>query len=334
LAGLGSSFSNWSGGCVHVEVAVSSGDGYRPELSDRQSLFVAGTSTPTPLDRSALPQAAVVIPGALDTVEIIYDLPGISTPLRLSGSVLAGIYLGTISSWSDPRITSLNPGVDLSGAPPITPVYRDDAAPVNQAVTTFLAAANSSWASSIGSGPAVAWPAGVAASGPAAMASEVAAEPGAVGYLESVLSTPVGVQVASLQSAEGAFVLPTPTNATSAAAALASSPPFTSQDWANASVVDAPGTGSYPLVELAYTTMYKDPGTAYGGNLSRTNATWLLSFLWWMVTNASTVAPALGLAPLPEALVVLAQQDLENVTYDGSPVLEAEEPGGGETGEF
>jgi hypothetical protein len=98
--------------------------------------------------------------------------------------------------------------------------------------------------------------------------------------------------------------------------------------------VDAPGTGSYPLVELAYTTMYKDPGTAYGGNLSRTNATWLLSFLWWMVTNASTVAPALGLAPLPEALVVLAQQDLENVTYDGSPVLEAEEPGGGETGEF
>ena len=154
---LGSAFSNWSGGCIHLAISTSAGDGYSPELADRGALFVLGPALPTPADRANLSARVAVVPAALAAVEIVYDLPGLSKPLQLNGSVLAGIYEGSITSWGDPRIAALNPGLNLSSEPSIVPVYRTDPTEDNQVLTTLLAETNRSWASAVGIGPTVAW---------------------------------------------------------------------------------------------------------------------------------------------------------------------------------
>jgi ABC-type phosphate transport system substrate-binding protein len=166
------------------------------------------------------------------------------------------------------------------------------------------------------------------------MAAAVASTPGSVGYLGSEVPVLGSVRAASIQTPAGTFVGPGEGNVTAAGAALSSARAIVERDWANASLVDAPGASSYPMVELVFATVYRDLGIAYLGNLSLTNATWLLSFFWWSIANGTVDTPLAGWAPLPGALGATGDQILENETYDGHPILESTESGGGETGEF
>ena len=322
---LGGSFSNWSGLCAHVNVSVSTGDGYVPDLAAKGPFFAVSGAPPNLTDRAVLGARVTVLPALLAAVDIVYNAAGLPSNLRLSGSVLAGIYEGTITSWASPRIAELNPGVDLPTTPAIVPVYRSAATNSNLAFTTFLAESNVTWNRTVGDGASVSWPTGVGTTGPVAMANEIASTPGAVGYLEGLDARTAGVLNATLLNPAGAYVAPTPENTTDAAAGVAGLPAVADLNWSNLtsgiSFVDAPGTGSYPVVELAYVSLYQDLGKAYAGTLSAPNASWLLTYLWWSVSDAATSERSLGLAPLPSSFEGLAQRLLATEAYDGTLLI-------------
>jgi phosphate ABC transporter phosphate-binding protein len=335
LGTWGGEFSNWSGGCVHVEARTSAGDGYVPELVTQEVDFVTTEAAPNASEAAELPTGVDLVPEAVAPVAVVYNLPGLSTPLRLSGSVLAGMYNGSITSWNDPEVAALNPGVDLAAAPTVAPAYRSDAADANLAFTTFLAESSRAWNASVGAGSQVAWPCGVGEDGAAGLATYLTSTAGAIGYLETGGPLPANASEAQVQNPSGAFVLPDPANATAAAAPWGNSSAAKSDDWSNVSLVNAPGAGSYPIATIVYFALYHDLGQAYAGALSAANGTWLLTFLWWLAADAQNDTSALGVGPLPASFVTLSEQTLESVDYDGSSVLEGGEGGGGgETGEF
>ncbi|MFY9717773.1 MAG: substrate-binding domain-containing protein [Thermoplasmata archaeon] len=335
LASWGSDFSNWSGGCVHLDELASAGDGFVPDLAGAHVDVVATDALPNASDREALAASVTLVPEAAAAVSVIYDLPGVSSELRLDGPVLAGLFNGSITAWDDPAIRALNPTVDLAGAPPVEPVYRSDSAGVNAAFTGYLAEASGAWNLTVGVGDSVLWPTGTPANGATAMSNLLTETPGAIGYLEAGEALPANASVASLENPTGAFLLPTPANASAAVVARENSSFAKASDWTNLSLVNAPGPKSYPITEFVYFAVYHEMGSAYSDKFSQTNATWLLTFLWWLAGNGGANVTELGLGLLPNTFFGLDQVSLEGVTYNGGSLLENNEGGeGGETGEF
>jgi len=335
LKDWGHEFSNWSGGCVHVDGAASSGDGFVPNLAEVGVDAVATDALPNASDRDALPAAVTLVPVAAVAVEVVYNLPGLSGAVRLSGAVLAGMFNGSISSWDDPAIATLNPSLDLASAPAVVPVYRSDTAGVNDAFTRYLADSSATWNGTVGIGSSVDWPSGVPANSSAAEAAALAATPGAVGYLEAGPALPENTSAAAVENPTGVFVLPSGAGASAAVVARQNSTAAKAADWANLTLVDAPGATSYPITEFAFFAVYHDLGTAYADRLSQTNATWLLTFVWWLAGGAGTNITDFGLGVVPSAFFGLDQVALEAVLYNGGSLLENSEGGeGGETGEF
>jgi phosphate transport system substrate-binding protein len=331
----GREFSNSSGECVHIEPVTSWSDAYTPDLAAREVDFGATGALPNSSDLAALGSTIDLVPEAVVPLAIMYNLPGLPNALRLDGSVLAGLYDGAITSWNNSAVTALNPGVDLSSAPPVTALHRSDPADSNLPFTTFLAESNATWNASIGEGSRVSWPGGVAVGSTAQMAADLATIPGAVGYLEADGGTPANASDAMVENPAGSFVPPTGSGATAAAAALENSTVMESRDWGNLSLIDAPGTSSYPITYMAYVALFHDLGTAYSGAMSLTNASWLVSFLWWLGANTQSDTGVLGLGALPSPLVTLNEKALENLQFRGTSILEGgESGGGGETGEF
>jgi ABC-type phosphate transport system substrate-binding protein len=321
------------GGCFALEVNETSGDGYVPPLGGPHSEFTATYTAPTSSETGQLSTPIVVAPVALGAVAVIYNVPGAPSGLNLTASVLAGIYSGTITSWNSSALASLNPDLHLTGAPTISPMYRTGDSVANQVFTDFLAGASPAWNASVGEGLSVAWPVGAGISSDAAMLTAVSATPGSIGYVELFGPVPSGVDSAQLQDSAGGFA---PVNAVSvwvAADSLANSSSVTTGSWANFSLAHAPAPGSYPLAVLSYVGIYRDLGVAYAGALTLANATWLLTFLYWL-TGAAAISP------LPNAYAGAALQVLDNETYNGATIVHLENENGegaesgGETGEF
>src|SRR5436190_17000850 len=124
----------------------------------------------------------VQVPAALGAVTVAYRVPGLGPGLRLDGAALAGLFLGRIRRWDDPRIRVLNPGRRLPRVR-VAVVHRGDDSGTTQLFTAFLGAASPEWARRVGSAKAVAWPVGAAAAGNAGVADAVSRTGGAVGFV-------------------------------------------------------------------------------------------------------------------------------------------------------
>jgi phosphate transport system substrate-binding protein len=333
LAGAGQNLSEAVGGCFSVVVNANPGDGYVPLLGGPGSEFVATYTPPTSADIAQLPDPVAVVPVALSAVAVIYNLPGVPDGLNLTGPILAGIYNGSITSWSDPAIAAANPGTTLTGLPSIVPVQMAGASASNQVFSGFLATASPAWNSSVGAGMTVDWPDGVSVVSSTAMVTQVSATSGAVGYVELFGPAPTGVGTAQIGDAAGGFATPGVVDTWVAANSLSNSSAVKSGSWTNFSFYRAPAAGSYPLAVLSYAGIYRDLGVAYSGALGFSNASWLLTYLYWL-TGEATVAP------LPSAFVSDALSVLNNETYDGTAIVHLENENGengesgGETGEF
>ena len=332
LSDSGQNLSQAVGGCFDVTVSPNAGDGYLPLLGGSGSEFVATYTPPTTAEVSELPDTVAVLPVALGAVAVVYNLPGVPSGLNLTGSILAGIYNGTITSWDDPAIASVNPGVDLSGLPAISPFHVAGDSASNGVMSGFLASSSPQWASSVGSGVNVDWPSGSGVSSDAAMLAQVAATTGAIGYVDVFGTLPPDVATAAIGDAAGGFASANAVDTWVAANALANSSSVKTGNWTNFTLYGASAPGSYPLTELTYASVYRDLGVAYSGALSLANATWLLTYLYWLTGETAV-------SPLP---AVFAQADvsvLNNETYDGSTIVHLEDENGetgetNETGEF
>ena len=273
--------------------SIGSGGGIR-QLSEQTVDFGASDS---PMSDAELAKAKGGpiwhIPMTLGAVVVTYNLPGVKAPLRLTGDVVADIYLGNIAKWNDGRIAALNPGVALPGAD-ILVVHRSDGSGTSFIFTDYLSAVSPSWKAGPGKGKEVQWPVGLGAKGNEGVAGQVSQMAGAIGYVELAYANQNRLAVASLRNAAGQFIAPSIKSVTEAAAGAAKGLPAKT-DY-RISIVNAPGKSAYPISSFTWLLVYENMPDA-------TKAKKLHAFVRWALKDGQKMGPALDYAPLPENMV-------------------------------
>ena len=272
--------------------SIGSGGGIR-QLSEQTVDFGASDAPMSDAELAKAKGGAVLhVPTVLGAVVMIYNLPAVSQTLKLDGATIAAIFQGQITRWNDARIAALNPGVSLP-ASDILVVHRSDGSGTTYVFTDYLAAVSPAWATKPGKGKEVQWPVGLGGKGNEGVAGQVKQTPGAIGYVELAYATQNKLSTATVRNAAGEFVAPTIASVTAAAAGAAAKLPA-GTDY-RVSIVNAPGTGVYPLSSFTWILLYERQGDAAKGKK-------LVDFLRWALTDGQSMAAALDYAPLPEAM--------------------------------
>jgi phosphate transport system substrate-binding protein len=236
------------------------------------------------------------VPTAVGAVALTYNVPGLIRPLRLSGDVIADIFLGRLTRWNDARIVALNPTAALPDAP-IQVVHRADASGTSYIFSDYLAAVSPAWAAGPGRGRNVTWPVGAAGTGNEGVAGSVKETVGALGYVEVVYARQNRLPVAHIRNQAGRFVSPMPYEIASAAAAmldrLPPEPPSTAPaSDLRVSLVNAPGAQSYPIASFTWLLLAPDV-------LGAPKTGQLVDFLRWALLDAGDLTSSMGYVPLP-----------------------------------
>ena len=273
--------------------SIGSGGGIK-QITARTVDFGASDAPlkPADLDKEGLMQFPMVMGGVVP----VLNLPGISPgQVRLSGKVLADIFLGKIKKWNDAAITALNAGVSLPDAR-ITVVHRSDGSGTTWIFTNYLSKVSAEWEKSVGNDKAVSWPAGVGGKGNEGVASYVSRIKGAIGYVEYAYALQNRMSHLKLENHDGNYVDPTSETFQSAAAGA---------DWANAPgfymvLTDQPGADSWPITGATFILVHKQqpkPEVAKA----------VLSFFAWAYKNGDRMASELDYVPMPESVVSLVK---------------------------
>jgi phosphate transport system substrate-binding protein len=259
------------------------------QISHGTSDFGAGEIPLTAEERRVgnLTELPVVLIGIVP----IFNLPGIQN-LRLSGDVLAEVYLGRITHWNDPAIVKLNPGVALPNLP-IRVIYRPAGKGSNYVFTEYLSKINAKFREQVGKSASPKWPVGQPAERSSDMADKVKSTPGALGYVELQYADDNQITHASMLNAAGKFVKATAASITAACAAV-EAPGW---DKLAASLTNPPGANSYPI--SSFTWLYVRPSAR---DQRRTAA--LVGLLNWAYSDGQSIATEEGYSDLPKQLVV------------------------------
>ena len=291
-----------------------------------QQYTVDFAATDDPLNSSqttGMHGSVLTLPITGGALAIVYNLPGLTKPISLTGPVLADIYLGKITMWNDPAIANNNTGLTLPPQP-IGPVVRSDAAGTTYVLTDFLSQDSPTWASSIGKGISVPFPhvSGlVAIKGNSALASYVQTTSYTIGYVDltDVLNLP-GLQYAKVLNPAGVYVLPTVASTASAIAnrSALTTFPSASGDWQTVSMVNSPGTSDYPLATLAYFFVYKEVNDGFQPSLAKAQV--LVQWLNYVITTGQSVADSYYYVALSSQLVTLDTTALQTMTFNGASI--------------
>lgn len=268
--------------------AIGSGAGQN-QIFNRTVDFGA-SDAPVAADKLAA-NKLLQFPTCMGGVDVIVNLPGVSAnELKLTGPVLAQIYMGTITRWDDGRIAELNPGVKLPSRA-IAPIYRADGSGTTYVFTDYLSLVSPDWKGRVGAGTSVKWPAGSGGRGSDGVAGEVKQIPGGIGYVESAYATQNHLVTAQLRNADGRFVSP---DMASFAAAAANADWSKAQDFA-VDLNDQKGAGSWPIVSATFVLVPTDPKDP------RQEAA-VIRFFDWSFHDGDAIARDLQYVPLPEAV--------------------------------
>jgi phosphate transport system substrate-binding protein len=250
-------------------------------------------SSDKPLPSDELAAAGLgQFPSAIGGVVPVVNLEGVASgKLRLTGPVLADIFLGVITQWNDPRVAALNPGVALP-ASKINVVHRSDGSGTTFNFVNYLAKVSATFKSKVGEGTSVQWPGGIGGKGNEGVAAYVKQIKGSIGYVELAYAAQNGMTVTSLQNAAGQWVQPGADSFQAAASSAA---------WANAKdfnlvITNAAGEKSWPITATNFILMYKQPKDAK-------RSTEALAFFKWALENGQAQAKSLDYVPLPPELV-------------------------------
>ena len=284
---------------------IGSGGGIK-QIQAKTVEFGASDKPLKPEALGPLFQFPTVILGVVPVV----NLPGVQPgQLKLTGAVLADIFLGKITRWGDPAIAKLNGGVRLPNLP-ITVVHRSDGSGTSFLYTTYLAAKSPQWAAKVGAGDAVQWPVGQGGKGNDGVSAFVRQTPGSIGYVEYTYARANKLEYAQLANRQGQFVEPT-AQTFSAAAAHA--------DWAHAPafyqlLIDQPGAGVWPISGATFILVYKDqPNPANGAEV--------LKFFDWCYKNGDAMAQQLDYIPLPASVKMQVRKAwAADIKSGGKPV--------------
>jgi phosphate transport system substrate-binding protein len=261
---------------------------------------------------------AVEIPMTFGAVVVAYNLPGLSAPLKMDANVIAGIFDGKISSWNDPAIAALNPGVNLPSTA-ISVVHRSDGSGTTSIFTTYLTKASPDWVNTVGAGDptksagkTVDWPTGLGASGNEGVTQGINQTEGGVGYIELAYALQNHIPFADVKNKSGNFITPS-LESLSAAANL---PSYPADLRFNLADTDAPQ--GYPISGTTWVIVYKDLSKVLKSE-DRANA--LVDFLWWAIHAGQSDAAPLNYGALPPALLAQDEAAVKSLNWAGQPLL-------------
>jgi phosphate transport system substrate-binding protein len=289
--------------------AVGSGAGIAA-LAQGTAQFAGSDPALTSDDKGTLTKGdPVQIPVFFGAITASYNLPGVKSGLKLDGQTLADIFQGKITTWNDPAITKLNPGVKLPGAK-ITVVHRSDESGTTAGFTTFLSAYSSSWKSQVGSDKTVKWPTGTGAKGNDGVAAAIKQTEDSIGYVEQAYALANNFTYASVKNKSGQYVAPTLASTSAAGDGLKIPSDL------GVSTIDAPGASAYPIASQTFIDTYKDPCKALG--MKESDAKAMVSFIDFVLGKGQDELAQLKYAKLPSDLQSKSQQAADSLTCNGS----------------
>ena len=267
--------------------------------------------TPEELRTSGLIQFPVAVGGLVPVVHLDGISPG---QLRLTGALLADIYLGKITDWNDPAIKAVNPGLALPDLK-IVVVHRGDRSGSTFNWTNYLSAVSAQWREQVGSGLTVKWPVGINATSSLLVATYVKRITGAIGYVELAYTGPAPLTYATVQNKTGAFVEPSAASFKAAVATVA---------WGRADdfyqrVADPPGERAWPIPGVVFILLKA---------ASEADSSAALAFFRWALNEGRQEAAVENYGTPPPDLVGMIEAywaqnvpngQLREVASDGSP---------------
>jgi phosphate ABC transporter phosphate-binding protein len=270
--------------------------------------------------RTAAPNV-LHIPETIGAVTLAYNLPGIPSGLHLTGTVIANIFLGTITNWNDPAITALNPSTTLPNHA-ITTVHRSDGSGTTNIFTRYLCNISSTWNTQVGFGTAVQWLGSnsLGASGNAAVASTINQTQYAIGYVELTYALQNGIPTAQVQNPSNNWITPSLASTIAAVSSGASQGlPTGDQSWYSVSLLSTSDPQAYPIVGFTYLLVYKELNVIPG--MDQAKATQLVQFLWYITHTAQQLSPSLYYAQLPANVVQIDENSIRSITFSGQHLI-------------
>jgi phosphate ABC transporter phosphate-binding protein len=250
----------------------------------------------------------VHVPLVLGAIVPAYNLPNLKEPLNFDGEVLAGIFMGKITKWSDPAIAALNKDAKLPDLP-IAVVHRADGSGSTYIFSSYLFQTSKAWHDERGASTTIDWKGvGTGENGTAGIAGAISKSEGAIGYIELTyaLQQKGKIQYGKAKNAEGEFVLGSTESVTKAAENFVADPKKKIADDLRYNLANAPGKGSYPISGTTWAFMYVNhKGPAAKG---------LKDFFTYILTDGQKSCADLGYAPLPEGLAKLAKEKVKSVS--------------------
>jgi len=319
FSGAGSTFAapvyeQWgSSGFTLNYQAVGSGAGITA-LEGKTVDFGASDPALKPADFTTLAKVgtAIQIPMFFGAITVSYNLPGVPSGLKLNGTVIANIYLGSITTWNNSQIAALNPGVKLPSTA-ITVIHRSDSSGTTAGFTKFLAATDPAWASKVGTNKDVQWPTGTGAKGNAGVAGAVQQTTGAIGYVEQAYALEHKFTTADVKNSSGSYVPPSLASTSAAAVGIAVPADL------GISAINSPNPAAYPIVSQTFIVSYQDPckaGVPGGEGAAKS----LVKFLNYGLGAGQTILAQAFYAALPPSILAKSKAAVATITCNGSAI--------------
>jgi phosphate transport system substrate-binding protein len=269
------------------------------QISHAAGDFAAGEAQLTEKDRRE--GDLIELPVVLIGIVPVYNVPGLQKELKLSGEVLAEIFLGEIKTWNAPQITKLNPDVTLPNLP-IQVINRPAGKGSNYVFSDFLSKASPKFRNAIGVTPSPKWPVGIPAERSSDMADKVKSTSGALGFVEYQYAVKGNISQITVQNHAGKFVKASPQGMIAACQAVEA------PDWKgfSASLINAPGSDSYPITSFSWIYVRTKSADAARAKAMR-------DFLDWIYTEGQQYAAQEGYSELPMPLLVALRKKVKEL---------------------
>lgn len=285
-------FSEYNKQFPNVQInyqSVGSGAGIKQFVA--KTVDFGASDAPMKDDELKAAGAPVVhIPTVLGAVVISYNVPGVTSNIKLSSDLIVDMFMGKIKRWNDPRIIAENAGVNFPDLH-ITPVYRSDGSGTTAVFTEYLGKVSTEWTQKVGVGKSVKWPTGLGGKGNEGVAGILKQTPGSMGYVEQVYALTNKFPMAAIKNASGKYTSASLESVSAAAESFLKDMPADFR----VSITNAPGANSYPIAAFTYILVYKKLTPQIGKDF--------VGFLKWSMTKGQTYAKDMAYAPLPKSLV-------------------------------
>ena len=301
-------------GNVHLNYqSIGSGGGIKQHIE--KTVNFAASDAPMKQAERDLAPGTLHIPESIGGVVVVYNIPEVPNKgLKLTADAVSKIFLGEITKWNDPTITTANPGLNLPDKEIVT-AHRSDGSGTTFIFTNYLSTVSPTWDEKIGTGKSVPWPTGLAAAGNEGVAGIVKSTEYSLGYVELAYAFQTGMSYASIQNGDKtAFIEPTLDSISAASSGMADSLPAAEDSWVGVSLVNAPGSDSYPIASFTYLLVYDDLKQVTK-NIAQAKA--VIHMIHWMITDGQDYSASLLYVPLSDKIVELGKQGLSKVTYGG-----------------